>query len=295
MSDNVSEFDSKYLKAKRQARRKRNKQIQFIVFGILLFLIIVILLYMFTPLSKIKEVEISGNENVSKAEIEKAIHVTKHSRMYTYSTTKAEGKLKDNSFIKDAKVKKQLPNKLTVHVSENQVVGLIKKKNDYVPILENGKELKNYDANNASDGPVLDGFSKNKQADMIQQLKEIPSDIRGMISEISYQPEKNKQDQIKLFTDDHIQILGNIRTIADKMKYYPQMSQSLERDASGELKRSGYIDLSVGASFIPYSESDDTQSYSEQNLSEKSSKESKAKDELQTTLNKINKNKDKRN
>ncbi|MGS5040661.1 hypothetical protein ACVDHH_04545 [Staphylococcus saprophyticus] len=32
------------------------------------------------------------------------------------------------------------------------------------------------------------------------------------------------------------------------------MSQSLERDESGNLKKSGYIDLSVGASFIPYSD-----------------------------------------
>ena len=42
-----------------------------------------------------------------------------------------------------------------------------------------------------------------------------------------------------------------ITTISDKMQYYPQMSQSLSRDDSGELKTNGYIDLSVGASFIP--------------------------------------------
>ncbi len=49
-----------------------------------------------------------------------------------------------------------------------------------------------------------------------------------------------------------MQVIGDITTIADKMQYYPQMSQSLSRDDSGELKTNGYIDLSVGASFIPY-------------------------------------------
>ncbi len=40
--------------------------------------------------------------------------------------------------------------------------------------------------------------------------------------------------------------------ISKKMKDYPNMSQSLSRDSSGKLKTRGYIDLSVGASFIPY-------------------------------------------
>lgn len=53
---------------------------------------------------------------------------------------------------------------------------------------------------------------------------------------------------------DNIQVLGNISMISDKLKYYPEMSKALERDDSGNLKKSGYIDLSVGASFIPYNE-----------------------------------------
>ena len=59
-NENVKQFDSKYLKAKRIARRRKQRRIQFIVFGILLLFIILLLLYMFTPLSKIKEVEVKG-------------------------------------------------------------------------------------------------------------------------------------------------------------------------------------------------------------------------------------------
>ena len=76
--------------------------------------------------------------------------------------------------------------------------------------------------------------------------------IRSMIAEVTYEPQKNKQNRIKLYTKDDMQVIGNIKTIADKMKYYPQMSQSLSRDQSGNLTTDGYIDLSVGASFIPY-------------------------------------------
>ncbi|MGO1883418.1 MAG: cell division protein FtsQ/DivIB [Staphylococcus equorum] len=295
MTNKVSEFDSEYLKEKRAKRRKRQKQIQYSVFGVLLFIIILILIYMFTPLSKISSVEIKGNDNVSKSAINKAIDVKDNSRMYTYSTSKATDKLKENKLIKSAKITKQMPNKLMVEISENQIVGMTKKKDNYVPILENGTELKNYDGNATDDGPILVGFEKEEKEKIINELAKMPANVRGMIAEIKYDPQENLQNQIKLFTSDDIQILGNLNTIANKMKYYPQMSQSLERDESGELKKSGYIDLSVGASFIPYSGGNETKSASDKNVDEQTTETDAAKYELQSALNKINKESDKNN
>ncbi|MDW8570781.1 cell division protein FtsQ/DivIB [Staphylococcus shinii] len=295
MSDKVSEFDSDYLKEKRAKRRKRQKQIQYSVFGVLLFIIILILIYMFTPLSKISSVEISGNDNTSKNTINKAINVKDNSRMYTYSTTNAQNKLEESTLIKSAEVKKHFPNKLTVKVSEKQIVALTKKKDNYVPVLEDGTELEDYDGNATDNGPILEGFEKDKKEKIIQALSEMPAKVRGMIAEIKFDPQENAQNQIKLFTTDDIQILGNLNTIGKKMKYYPQMSQSLERDESGELKKAGYIDLSVGASFIPYSGGSTTKSSSDQNVDKGTTEEDKAKDELQSALNKINEKTDKNN
>ena len=287
MADKVKEFDSDYLKEKRAKRRKRQKQIQYSIFGVLLFIIILILIYMFTPLSKVNSVKIAGNDNVSKSTIDKAINVKSSSRMYTYSTTKAKNNLEDNELIKSAEVKKVFPNKLSVKVTEKQIVAMVQKKDNYVPILEDGSELKNYDGNATDDGPILEGFEKDKKEKIIHELSSMPANVRSMIAEIKYDPQENAQSQIKLFTTDEIQIVGNLNTIANKMKYYPQMSQSLERDESGNLKKSGYIDLSVGASFIPYSDGGSAKSTSEQNVQKKTSEENEAKDELQSALNRI--------
>ncbi|NWK84378.1 FtsQ-type POTRA domain-containing protein [Staphylococcus sp. GSSP0090] len=287
MADKVKEFDSDYLKEKRAKRRKKQKQIQYSIFGVLLFIIILILIYMFTPLSKVDSVEVSGNDNVSKSTIDKAINLNSNARMYTYSTTKAKNNLEDNELIKNAEVKKVFPNKLSVKVTEKQIVAMVQKKDKYVPILEDGSELKDYDGNATDDGPILEGFEKDKKEKIIQELTKMPANVRSMIAEIKYDPQENAQNQIKLFTTDEIQILGNLNTIGNKMKYYPQMSQSLERDESGNLKKSGYIDLSVGASFIPYSNGSSTKSTSEQNVQKKTSEENEAKDELQSALNRI--------
>ena len=72
---------------------------------ILVLLIILFLLYMFTPLSRISNIKISGNNNVSNSQVEKALDVKDNSRMYTYSKRKGIQNLKKNDLIKDVKLK----------------------------------------------------------------------------------------------------------------------------------------------------------------------------------------------
>lgn len=297
LSDKVSKFDSEYLKEKREKRRKRQKQIQYSIFGVLLLIILLILIYMFTPLSKINNIEIKGNHNVSNSDIKKALKVNDNSRMYTYSTSSAEQRLKKETLMKKAKVTKHLPNKLTVEVTEDQVVGLINKKDKYVPITEDGTELENYKSDVSDDGPILDGFDNEQKNLIIKQLAKIPVNIRSSISEVSYDKDSESTNQIKIYTTDGLQIVGDMNTFGNKMKYYPQMSQSLERDETGELKNSGYIDLSVGASFIPYSNAgeNDSRSATDQNVEKGSQQQDKAKNQLQDALNNIKKKTDKNN
>lgn len=277
------------LEEKRALRRQRQKRIQYTIITLLVLLIVIFLLYMFTPLSKISNVNVKGNNNVSTSKINKELHVTSHTRMYTFSKRKAINNLKKNPLIKDVEIHKQLPNTLNVKVTEYQVVGLEKNKDNYVPIIEDGKELKDYSDDVSHDGPIIDGFKGNKKTSMIKALSEMSPEVRSMIAEVSYAPAKNKQNRIKIFTKDDIQVVGDITTIANKMKYYPQMSQSLSRDDSGNLKTDGYIDLSVGASFIPYGGSSGAESETDQNVTKSTQQESEAKEELQSVLNKINK------
>ena len=52
---------------------------------------------MFTPLSKISNVNVKGNNNVSTSKIKKELNVTLRSRMYTFSKIKRL-ELKTESF-----------------------------------------------------------------------------------------------------------------------------------------------------------------------------------------------------
>lgn len=275
-------------KRKKLEHRKRQKRIQIIIITSLILIIVMFLLYMFTPLSRISNVEIKGNKNVSTNEIKKELKLNSGERMYTFSKNKAISNLKDITLIKDVEIKKQLPNTLKVNITENQIVGVVKEKDDYIPIIEGNKELKNEKNKYLSKGPIIEGFKGDKKKQMIQALSNMDANVREMISEVSYEPEKNKQNRIVLYTKDGMQVVGNMKTIADKMKYYPQMSQSLSRDDSGQLSTKGYIDLSVGASFIPFNSSSSTESQTDQNVTKSSQQATQAKTELQNVLNKIN-------
>ena len=276
------------LEEKRKIRRRRQRRIQYTIITILILLIAIILIYMFSPLSKISHVNISGNQHVSTSQVNKILNVGNDSRMYTYSKRKAIDNLKGNPLIKDAEISKKLPNTLNVTIHENSIVALVKVKDKYVPLLESGKTLKASDDVKINDVPIIDGFKGDKEDDIIKALSEMSQTTRQYIAEVTYAPSKNKQNRIELYTTDGLQVIGDISTIANKMKYYPQMSQSLSRDTSGNLKTKGYIDLSVGASFIPYHGNTSQQSESDKNVNKSSQAESQAKEELQNVLNKIN-------
>lgn len=288
MSDKVRKIDSEYLKEKRRKRRERQRRIQLSVFGVLIALIALIILYMFTPISRIDQVRIKGTQHVDNSEVKKALNINKKTKIYTLSKGKAIAKLKKNPYVKNVEINRQFPNDIEVKVTEYQLVGLIEEKGKYYPVLDNDHILKDDNQKIPEDAPVISGFSQSKRAKIIQALSEMKPDIRSSISEVEYADDKENQNQIKLFMKDNIQVLGNISTISDKLKYYPEMSKALERDDSGNLKKSGYIDLSVGASFIPYNEGKTTSSESSDKLREGTAIEDKAKDELQNTLNKIN-------
>ena len=89
------------LRIQRRKRQKNSVRYHYI----LVLLIILFLLYMFTPLSRISNIKISGNNNVSNSQVEKALDVKDNSRMYTYSKRKGIQNLKKNDLIKDVKLK----------------------------------------------------------------------------------------------------------------------------------------------------------------------------------------------
>jgi len=260
-------------------KRKRRRQIQLGVFIGVILLVILILLYMFTDISKVDQVDIKGEEIVSKNDIEKALDVKKDSRIYNIPVSDMKSKIEEIEGVKSVEIKRHFPNDLTVNVNEYETIGLVKEKKRYLPLLENGKTIKNLSTDLPIDVPILNDFSSKKLNKLIPELKKVKPKVKSMISEINYKPGENNQNRIQLFMTDNVEVVGDIQTFANKINYYPSISDKLERDNSGALKTPGFLDLQVGVTFLPYE--------TEEQQKERSEKETKQDENNKTEQKKL--------
>ncbi|WP_436883242.1 cell division protein FtsQ/DivIB [Mammaliicoccus sciuri] len=260
-------------------KRKRRRQIQLGVFIGVILLVILILLYMFTDISKVDQVDIKGEEIVSKNDIDKALDIKKDSRIYNIPVSDMKSKIEEIEGVKSVEIKRHFPNDLTVNVNEYETIGLVKEKKHYVPLLENGKTIKNLSTDLPIDVPILNDFSSKKLNKMIPELKKVKPKVKSMISEINYKPGENNQNRIQLFMTDNVEVVGDIQTFANKINYYPSISDKLERDNSGALKTPGFLDLQVGVTFLPYE--------TEEQQKERSEKETKQDESTKTEQKKL--------
>ncbi|MCD8801046.1 FtsQ-type POTRA domain-containing protein [Mammaliicoccus sciuri] len=260
-------------------KRKRRRQIQLGVFIGVILLVILILLYMFTDISKVDQVDIKGEEIVSKNDIEKALDIKKDSRIYNIPVSDMKSKIEEIEGVKSVEIKRHFPNDLTVNVNEYETIGLVKEKKHYVPLLENGKTIKNLSTDLPIDVLILNDFSSKKLNKMIPELKKVKPKVKSMISEINYKPGENNQNRIQLFMTDNVEVVGDIQTFANKINYYPSISDKLERDNSGALKTPGFLDLQVGVTFLPYE--------TEEQQKERSEKETKQDESTKTEQKKL--------
>ncbi|UXR77020.1 MULTISPECIES: FtsQ-type POTRA domain-containing protein [unclassified Staphylococcus] len=285
----TEKIDQTFLKEKRMRELKKRRRIQLsIVLGLLL-IVVAILLYMYTPISIVKSVNVEGNHYVATDKIKKDLKINNETRVYSYDSDEAERRIVKHPLIKQVDINKGLFNTLQVNITEHKVVGIMTVKGNDVPVIENGRILKNFEETLPNEAPYLKGFKRTEKQKLVEALEKMDRTTRTQISEIVYEPKKNQPHLIRLYMRDGIEVLGNTKTIARKLKYYPSMSHALEKDESGQLKQSGYIDLSVGATFIPYGSdaNGDDESASSQQVVNKTELEDEAKNELQKALNKI--------
>ncbi|QLK85801.1 cell division protein FtsQ/DivIB [Staphylococcus sp. 17KM0847] len=289
MTEHIPKIDNVMLKEQRRRQLLKRRRIQRAVVSILLLIVVLIVIYMFTPISYIKHVSIEGNHYIADKTIEKQLKIKKDTRIYSYNGGKAEDRINKHPLVKEVNVHKGLFNRITVTVKEYDIVGIVTVKDREVPVIESGRILQDYKGNVPNEVPYLQGFKGTDKQNLVEALNKVDRTTRAQISEVVYAAKKAQPNLIKLYMRDGIEVLGNTKTIAKKLKYYPSMSQALDKDDSGRLKEAGYIDLSVGASFIPYNDSEDSSSdsASAQQVETSTQSRDEAKDELQKALNKI--------
>lgn len=121
-------------------KRNRNKKIIKISLLFILF-IIVILCAMFSPLFNIKEIEINGNEIITKNEIISLSKIQIEENTFKLNKSKIKKQIKENAYIQDVKITRKLPSTILIEVEEREPAYLLEYAGSYVVIDKQGYML----------------------------------------------------------------------------------------------------------------------------------------------------------
>ncbi|MCU7558041.1 cell division protein FtsQ/DivIB [Macrococcus capreoli] len=274
--------------AEKKKRRKRRQRIQLGIFLAVVALVTLVLLFMFTNISYVSKVTVNDTVLNSKDKILKKANVTKSDRIYSIDPGEIASNIEYLDGIKSVTVKRHFPNKVDIHVDEYQLVGVVPDGSAFHPVLENGQILHRVDFSTPGDAPIINNFSKKELNQLVKVLSETKNAIANQISEINFVPNEQASARIQIFMKDGIEVIGDLRTISDKLNYYPSMVKNIKRDQNGNIIKPGMIDLEVGAVFIPY-ESKKAEARRLELESEMKAKDSKEKKEVEQAVQDLQK------
>lgn len=215
---------------------------------ILLFVaIICVMIFLISPISKVKSIRITGNEIVSTKQIKRDSPIKKGQPLLGVwgKTNQLAGQLKRQSRrMQSVKISLNHFNRVTIRVEEYPTIGYLYTNGGYQPILKSGVIIKNKVLNPRDGFPILRKFKNPKTLRRtIRQYRRISAPVRAAINTISYSPVKSNRDRVYLQMNDGNKVYASVASFGDKMDYYPSIN--------AKLKTRSIINLEVGAYSYP--------------------------------------------
>lgn len=247
---NIVSIEDRIPKLKQARKKKANRRLIFYL-SIFFFLISVIV-YLQSPLSHIRNINVSGNSYIEDERIISYSNLGTNTNIWTIDHDKIEQLIEKDPIVKSVSVQRQLPWTVHIEVNEQNVIGYIKEDSSYHPILETGRIIDepgySYDGN----APLLYGFNDEEYLHKIAaELNELPENILNIISEVHWKPTEDNKNTIFFYMNDGFTVKGSLRDFADRMDVYPSIVSQLDPEEKG------IIHVGVGVYFESFSDSAD--------------------------------------
>ncbi|MDQ1912995.1 FtsQ-type POTRA domain-containing protein [Paenibacillus sp. GD4] len=205
--------------------KKRNRSSpKLLVFLFVFFITLLLVLFFQSTLSKITEVEISGQEHVSVGEIGQAAAVQPGDHFFSVSSNEIESRIKSLRMIETVTVSKHFPGKIQIEVKEYPKVAYQFNESGQVEaLLADASVVKVTALGAVLDMPILSGWPKEDASGMKEMLcrvmGQLPSVLFADVSEIKPDPTASYPDKIKMYTRSQYEVQTTIGYLPEKMKY----------------------------------------------------------------------------
>ena len=207
-------------------------------------LVLLLSVYLLTPLSTIKNIEVKGNSNTHADDIKQASGIQDSD--YTLALlldkeTYAE-RIKSNHWIESAKINYQFPTNFTIEVKEFDIVGYYVSGEEHYPILSSGTvESTPVDRLNLPETYLTVTFNDEQQVkELITGLSTISEDIKSQIQKIELAPSKATADLLKITMLDTDEILVPLSELSKKLPYYSKIKPQLSEPSVVDMEAGVY-------------------------------------------------------
>ena len=207
-------------------------------------LVLLLSVYLLTPLSTIKNIEVKGNSNTQADDIKQAsgIQDSDYTLALLLDKEKYAERIKSNHWIESAKINYQFPTNFTIEVKEFDIVGYYVSGEEYYPILSSGTvESTPIDRLNLPETYLTVTFNDEQQVkELIKGLSTISEDIKSQIQKIELAPSKATADLLKITMLDTDEILVPLSELSKKLPYYSKIKPQLSEPSVVDMEAGVY-------------------------------------------------------
>lgn len=205
-------------------------------------LVLLLSIYLLTPLSTLKHIEVKGNVQTQADDIKQVsgIQDSDYTLSLLLNKDKHAEKIKLNHWIESAKIDYKFPTNFTIEVKEFEIVGYYVTGEDHYPILSSGTiDSSPVNLLNLPETYLTVTFNDEQQVkDLIAGLSNISEDIKSQIQKIELAPSKATADLLKITMLDTDEILVPLSELSKKLPYYSKIKPQLAEPS--------FIDMEAG-------------------------------------------------
>lgn len=205
-------------------------------------LVLLLSVYLLTPLSTIKNIEVKGNVQTQADDIKQVsgIQDSDYTLALLLDKEKYAERIKSNHWIESAKIDYQFPTNFTIEVKEFDIAGYYVTGEDHYPILSSGTiDSSPVNLLNLPETYLTVTFNDEQQVkELITGLSTISEDIKSQIQKIELAPSKATADLLKITMLDTDEILVPLSELSKKLPYYSKIKPQLAEPS--------FIDMEAG-------------------------------------------------
>lgn len=205
-------------------------------------LVLLLSIYLLTPLSTLKHIEVKGNVQTQADDIKQVsgIQDSDYTLSLLLNKEKHAEQIKSNHWIESAKIDYKFPTNFTIEVKEFEIVGYYVTGEDHYPILSSGTiDSSPVNLLNLPETYLTVTFNDEQQVkDLIAGLSSISEDIKSQIQKIELTPSKATADLLKITMLDTDEILVPLSELSKKLPYYSKIKPQLAEPS--------FIDMEAG-------------------------------------------------